>query len=105
MGNLFKVLAATSPGLATPYPFGTLMIQPTRLSHPRALAMVSSPVRGAIRPASSLAQLRLGSGDDRETVRATAPWWRRRWHRGPDLFTAYQVHSPDAIVVTAPWDT
>jgi SAM-dependent MidA family methyltransferase len=22
MGNLFKVLAATSPGLATPYPFG-----------------------------------------------------------------------------------
>ena len=23
MGNLFKVMAATSPGLATPYPFGS----------------------------------------------------------------------------------
>ncbi len=35
MGNLFKVLAATSPGLAQPYPFGSTMIETRDLKRTR----------------------------------------------------------------------
>jgi YfiH family protein len=44
-----------------------------------------------------------GSGDDREAVIEN----RRRAMAelgGPTLVTCYQVHSPEAVVVTAPWE-
>ncbi len=46
----------------------------------------------------------LGSGDDRETVLRNRAIVAERLGVAPDrLLSAYQVHSADAAVVTAPW--
>jgi YfiH family protein len=47
----------------------------------------------------------MGSGDDRDTVRRNrAVVAAELGVAEPDLLTAFQVHSPDAVLVTGPWD-
>ena len=47
----------------------------------------------------------MGSGDDKETVARNRAVVAGEMGVGEDrLLTAYQVHSPDALVVTGPWE-
>ena len=46
----------------------------------------------------------MGSGDDRETVRRNRGIVATRLGVSePELLTAYQIHSPDAVLVAGPW--
>lgn len=46
----------------------------------------------------------MGSGDDKETVTKNRAVVAERLGVAPDsLLSAWQIHSPDAVVVSAPW--
>ena len=104
MGNLFKVLAATSPGIDTPYPFGMIMIAADALR----LDGISHGffTREGGHSAGLFASLNcgMGSGDDKETVLKNRAAGGRSLGVAPDrLLSAWQVHSADAVVVAGPW--